>query len=544
MKLWRSRWCRAAVLPTLVGATAVAGPAARADIGAEVPRIIDVSTLPGERCDSPLRGTTSVFFPPGGPAGTEVEWRILAGQQPLRSGIAPVNAEVMTVGFDIAQDELPPDGLLRMDARARMPGGAVGEYGKPWNFRVSRECRPLHVVSVGDSVMWGQGLDLERKFAHLTAEALGVQTGRGAELHDYSRSGAVLDAPELPAGNDDRLCQAESGAAAIAGGFTESGMDRLPDVFCQLEQAAAAARNQGYTVDLVLLDGCINDLDPFFGIPVGVTPGTQDLTAAIHRECGGAGAEPVNPAADVPYFSSAATGYGGRGMQEAIELAHALPGRPKVLVANYFHGYDTESVPDVLRQRWSEFVRVSAEVFRTAAKQANAVAGENFAVSADGLYARPAGRSGDDRRPAMNPLGDEGISLRLLACPQLGELPPQCLGAVGPPDPEGARQYAEAFLLNPRIREWFGGGGPAGEGFTVDGTPGADGVTVDFDATPAGGAIRQYEWYFGDGTHLVTTEPVVSHHYTDSGPYLPRLVVTDMTGNRSLYEHGKALVID
>ncbi|MEU0542634.1 PKD domain-containing protein [Nocardia sp. NPDC005978] len=529
MRLWRSRWYRAAILPGLAGAVVLGGPVARADARTDYPLIIDVSTPADRQCDGPLRGTTAVFYPPGVPAGADVEWRILAGEQPIRSGITPASSEVVTVGFDIRPEELPADGLLRIDARARIPGGQVGGYGKPWNFRVSRECSPLHVVSIGDAVTWGQGLGGDRKFAHLTAETLGSRTGRGAQVHDYSVPGAVLDAPGLPAGNDDSACP-------------PAGADLMPDVFCQLNQAAADARAHDYTVDLVLLTGCINDLDPLFGIPVGVTPGTQDLDAAVRRECGGEGAEPENPAAHVPYFSGAKDGYGGRGMAAAITAAHQLPGSPKVMVGNYFHGHDTEDAPDGLRQRWSEFVRSSAEVFRRAAARANAEAGRTFAVAADGLSTADTDLRGG--APWMNPLGDEAVSLRLLACPQWSELPPQCRTDAGKRrDVRGAQQYADAFLMNPRVRDWFGGGGPGGEGFLASRESGPAGVTVDFDAALAGGAIRQYEWHFGDGDRVVTTAPVVAHVYRGHGPHLPRLVVTDMTGHRSLYELPRPIVI-
>ncbi|WP_157389262.1 PKD domain-containing protein [Nocardia terrae] len=526
MKLWRSRQCRAALLPTLAGVIAVAGTMAeaQADPLADLPLILDVSTPHDGPCNGPLHGTTAVYFPPGVPAHAEVEWRILGGGQPIRSGITVVQNDVMTVGFDIRRDELPPDGLLRVDARARVPGGDIGDYGKPWNFRVSRECRPLHVVSVGDSVLWGQSLEKNRTFADLFAETLGTRTGRGAKLHDYTASGATLDSPSLhpncPNSDDTTL-----------------------DVFCQLEQAAADATANGYRIDLVLLDGCLNDLDPFFGIPVGVTPGTQDLAAAVRRECGGVGAESVNPAADVPYFSGAKLGYGGRGIREAMQAAHDLPGAPKVLVGDYFHGYDAGRVPQGLTQRWSEFVRLSSEAFRQAATDANAAAGEVFAAAADGLFTQDAMPTGD-RRPAMNPLGDEAVSLRQLACAQPGALP-QCLTVpvAAQADLDGARKYVEAFLMNGRIAEWFGGGEPTGEGFTASRTTTHQGTPIAFDAAKAGSAIRQYDWYFGDGSHETTTDSSTSHAYNDRGPNLPRLVVTDMTGHQSLFELDRPITV-
>ncbi|WP_405488029.1 PKD domain-containing protein [Nocardia sp. NBC_00511] len=532
MKLWRSHRCRAALPLALAGVIAVAGPVlaptptALAGPIADLPLIIDVNAPQDGPCTGSLRGTTAVYLPPGIPAHTEVEWRILGGGQPIRTGIAAVQNDVVTVGFDIRREELPSDGLLRVDARTRVPGGDIGDYGKPWSLRISRECRALHVVSVGDSVLWGQSLDKDRTFADLFTETLGSGTGRGAQLHDYTVSGAALDAP---AQHPDANCP--------------QGADATPDVFCQLGQAAADATAKGYPIDLVLVDGCVNDLDPFFGIPVGVTPGTQDLIAAVRRECGGQGAEAVNPAANVPYFSGAKLGYGGRGMREAIEAAHKLPGAPKVMAADYFHGYDAGRVPQGLTQRWSEFVRQSAEVFRQAAGDANAAAGDTYAAAADGLFTLDDAVDGN-RKPAMNPLGDEAMSLRTLACSQPGGLP-QCLTvpAVARPDADSVRRYAEAFLMNPHIREWFGDGGSSGDGFTVSRVSAQPGAAVNFDAAAAGTAVRQYDWYFGDGSHQTGTDSGVAHVYSGHGPNLPRLVVTDMTGHRSLYELGQPIMI-
>ncbi|MFI6870747.1 PKD domain-containing protein [Nocardia sp. NPDC050406] len=543
MKSCCARWWLPLAVPVLA-VTAGTAPAA-GEVITDSPQVIDVSTVPGSLCDGPLQGTAAVHFPPGVPLRADIEWRILSGDEALRSGVATMTEDLLTIPFEIDRHELPADGILRVDARALIPGGTATGFGVPWPVHPVRDCGPLHVVSVGDSMLWGQVLDLERKFAHLTAQALGERTGRGVELHDYSFSGAVLDAPTLPAGNDDGSCLTQhypqDGYGSTDVEIVEIA-DRMPDVFCQLEKAAAEASTGGYRIDLVLVDGCVNDLDPFFGIPIGVTPGSTDLAAAVRRECGGTGADSVNPAAGVPYFSGAKLGYGGRGMREAIEKAHTLPGAPKVLVSNYFHGGHADHLPDGVA-RWAEFVRLSADTFRQAAAAANAAAGEEYAVAADGLFAQD-GPVGVTRRPAMNPFGDEAISLRALACPEADSLPLLCrTPAVGHPDAEGARQYADAFLLNPRMREWFGGGGPAGDGFTASHESGPVGVTVHFDAAPAGGAVRQYDWYFGDGIHVTTTAPNVSHTYTGRGPSLPRLVVTDIQGNRSMYEARQPIVV-
>jgi hypothetical protein len=50
-----------------------------------------------------------------------------------------------------------------------------------------------------------KGLDHEIKTADLLAQTLGRQTGRSYRSLNYAISGAVLDAPGIPPGNDDSL---------------------------------------------------------------------------------------------------------------------------------------------------------------------------------------------------------------------------------------------------------------------------------------------------------------------------------------------------
>jgi hypothetical protein len=433
----------------------------------------------------------------------------------------------------------------------------------------------VRVASVGDSVVWGQGLDHDRKFPYLTGELLGEAAGRGHEHFDYSISGAVLDAPELPAGNDDSACLDRRDTQDPDGdGEMEFGevTQQMPDVFCQLERAGAQARAGGYGLDLVVINGCINDLDPFLGIPVGVTPGSEDLPKAVTRECSGIGAAPENPAKNVPWFSGAKVGYGGRGMLDAIEKAHSLPGRPKVLVADFYYALSRSSSPILARtcavpglagpslskcrgalggaaERYEQYTQLADEAYRQAAQAANKASADGpYAVAADGLFTLDNAVLAPASKVWANPLADQAHELREHACPELSATPAQCLSAaLAHPDVEGARQYAESFLLNPRVREWFGLP-DTGTGMTLEtpeGRPGSGTAVRLAVATPDGppGPGHRYHWYFGDGTSVETAEASTTHAYYREGPYLPRVVVTEAKGGRALVEAAKPVTV-
>ncbi|MDT7788260.1 MAG: hypothetical protein QOF58_6679 [Pseudonocardiales bacterium] len=491
-------------LPAALAAVVISGSTpVVAAVSPDYPLILDVDVT--AVCGQPSTGRVTVF----NPANKNVEWRVRQ------------NGAVITgTGTDFT---LPGPGEFLVDARE--PRRA---WGKVWHDEVSNGCNPVRVVSVGDSVVWNQGVDQHQKFPRLTASLLGKATGRGFVHRDYSISGAVLDAPDVE-------CPGEYVQDPDGDGEMELGevTAQLPDVFCQLEKASAQK------TDLVIINGCINDMDPLLGIPLGITPGTEDVPTAVRRECGGVGAAPTNPAKDVPYFSGAKVGYGGRGMREAIEKAHSLPGRPKVLVAGFYYalsraslvpswfctdrGFSAQNEQLCLRnigrapQRFEQFTRESAEAYRVAVAEANAASPDGpFAVVGDGLFTLDNAAFASDRKVWQLPHEDQQFSLRQEACPRYSATALQCLtAAVAHPDTTGSRQYAENFLRDQRLRQWFG----------LDSVQASidverDGDTVTLQA-PAG---QEFRWYFGDGTSA-TGGRQVTHTYTTSGPHLPRVVV-------------------
>ncbi|MET9632320.1 hypothetical protein ABZX92_33175 [Lentzea sp. NPDC006480] len=491
-------------LPAALAAVVISGSTpAVAAVSPDYPLILDVDVTAA--CGQPSTGRVTVF----NPANKNVEWRVRQ------------NGAVITgTGTNFT---LPGPGEFLVDARE--PGHA---YGKVWHDEVSDGCNPVRVVSVGDSVVWNQGVDQHQKFPRLTASLLGKATGRGFVHRDYSISGAVLDAPDAEC--PDAYVQDPDGDGEMELGEVTA---QLPDVFCQLDEAA------GHSTDLVIINGCINDMDPLLGIPLGITPGTEDVPTAVRRECGGVGAAPTNPAKDVPYFSGAKIGYGGRGMREAIEKAHSLPGRPKVLVVDFYYalsrasfvpgwfcterGFSAQNEQLCLQnigrapQRFEQFTRESAEAYRTAVAEANAASADGpFAVVGDGLFTLDNAAFAADRKVWQLPHEDQQFSLRQEACPRYSATALQCLtAAIAHPDTTGSRQYAENFLRDQQLRAWFGLDSEQG---SIDVELTGDTVTL---TAPAGQELR---WYFGDGTSAAGGRQV-THTYTTNGPHLPRVVV-------------------
>ncbi|MFI9045577.1 PKD domain-containing protein [Streptomyces sp. NPDC053427] len=542
--------------------------------GSAFPLVLDVDLTPNPVCSGTVHGRVQIYDPAAAKAGVTVEWRVRAGAEQLAGGHLDMATDVGTAKFRIPFDRVPAtETALQVDARIAASGGrAPGHYGKVWRDTVRRGCDPVRVASVGDSVVWGQGLDHDQKFPYLTGQLLGRATGRGFQHMDYAISGAVLDAPELPAGNDDAACLRRTEKQDPDGdGEMEFGevTQQMPDVFCQLEKAGAQARAGGYGLDLVVINGCINDLDPFFGIGVGITPGSKDLPRAVKRECSGVGAAAENPAKDVPYFSGAKVGYGGRGMQAAIEKAHALPGRPKVIVADFYYALSRSSSPIPVKtcstpgitagrltscrsalgnvaERYEQYTQLANAAYRQAAAAANKASTDGpYAVAADGLFTVDNALLTRDSKVWNTPVTDPAFPLRTRACPALSSTPVQCLSAaVGHPDIEGARQYADAFLLNPSVRKWFHlpRQGPRAQLNVPDSVQ--VGRQAHMSVTVAGKPLAagyHYHWYFGDGTQRETGEATVTHAYTRNGPWLPRLVMTGQDGRKILFEAARAV---
>jgi hypothetical protein len=123
------------------------------------------------------------------------------------------------------------------------------------------ETKTLLMITVGDSVMWGNGLDTKDKFMYLAALTIANKTQRTVELRSYAHSGAVLDATfgQDIAGNAPHyIPKAVKGEQT---GSRESKGDlnaALPTIF--QEENCAALEPDGNRAEIVLMDGCINNV--------------------------------------------------------------------------------------------------------------------------------------------------------------------------------------------------------------------------------------------------------------------------------------------
>ena len=127
---------------------------------------------------------------------------------------------------------------------------------------------PLDMLVVGDSIMWGQGLQRERKFWWRIKCWLQEKTGREVRGKVEAHSGASIET----AGNE--LLYSSNGEVPS---FT-------PTVNQQVTVARQHYADPG-AVDLVLVNGCINDVD--VRNLLNAATKLEPLEAGIKEACGG-----------------------------------------------------------------------------------------------------------------------------------------------------------------------------------------------------------------------------------------------------------------
>lgn len=106
---------------------------------------------------------------------------------------------------------------------------------------------PLHMLVLGDSIMWGQGLKPEQKTWWRVKCWLQDKTGREVREKVEAHSGAVIAASST----DAFRFKSDDGEVNLP----------FPTINEQLDHAVEYYQQQGGKADLVLVDGCINDVD-------------------------------------------------------------------------------------------------------------------------------------------------------------------------------------------------------------------------------------------------------------------------------------------
>ncbi len=129
---------------------------------------------------------------------------------------------------------------------------------------------PLHMLVIGDSIMWGQGLRDEEKFSSRVQCWLEEKTNRTVKVEVEAHSGAVI-----------------SGSFAAQTRFTSTDHEvnlSSPTINEQLDHAIKFYSDNRSSPELILMNGCINDVG-VKNLLAASTP-LEDLRTRVKQNCG------------------------------------------------------------------------------------------------------------------------------------------------------------------------------------------------------------------------------------------------------------------
>ncbi|HEV7796509.1 MAG TPA: SGNH/GDSL hydrolase family protein [Pyrinomonadaceae bacterium] len=127
---------------------------------------------------------------------------------------------------------------------------------------------PFHLLVLGDSIMWGQGLREEEKFSSRVKCWLQERINREVRVHVEAHSGAVISGAAQP------------GFTAVSGEVNL----RTPTINQQLDHAVEFYNGNGTRPSLILMNGCINDVG-VKNLLAASTP-LEDLREQVRKSCG------------------------------------------------------------------------------------------------------------------------------------------------------------------------------------------------------------------------------------------------------------------
>jgi lysophospholipase L1-like esterase len=131
--------------------------------------------------------------------------------------------------------------------------------------------RPLNMLVLGDSISWGQGLKDEHKAWNQVKAWLKETTRRDVRERIEAHSGAVIGSAEQRRATSNAPLDGEVNRA-------------VPTVNEQIDEALKSYTDASQ-VDLVLVDGCINDVDARKLLNAVNTP--VEILRAAEAKCGG-----------------------------------------------------------------------------------------------------------------------------------------------------------------------------------------------------------------------------------------------------------------
>jgi PKD repeat protein/flagellar hook assembly protein FlgD len=349
-----------------------------------------------------------------------------------------------TVTLKITAAQIGADGS-KLEVKATDSSGVTGPS---WTGTLSKACNPVRMLVLGDSIAWGQGLNEWEKYPEIVASKIRQRIkGSGRPVHylqdtsNLAHSGAVVGTP----GDADCLPDLRR-EIPDWGGEVPSGS---PDIgACQV----AAAKSKA--ADLILVDGCINDVGP-----MEIIFGRSDLSSRVDGRCGERFVRMLRQLHDDhPLAVIVVTGYypivSIGSVVDLTVLASEL-GIPAATVA-------TTTLPEMMR-RSTEFYEHSNDVLRA---DLRAVGGGSRPTwlrfvdpgfgALDGVFAPQAKLWGG--------VLDSVQSSRITACNTASGLDPELnvlactVASLGHPNVQGAAQYAERIIgeLGDKITGWTG----------------------------------------------------------------------------------------
>jgi len=214
-------------------------------------------TAPEIPSTSVVEVETPAVLPPSGivakvvgPSSIEVSWRLrpgAAGYALLKDGTSISIGPQPQPGVYALNNIAPGASRYALRTIYRKPDGS--EVLSEPSSTVSLRTGPFHVLAIGDSIMWGQGLRDESKFKTKVGQWIAAQLGRQVDVTLLARSGAEL----TPAAQ----AQGQNAPAYFAHGEVPDSRPSIRDQGLTLgPQRVPSPRD----VDLILVDGCINDV--------------------------------------------------------------------------------------------------------------------------------------------------------------------------------------------------------------------------------------------------------------------------------------------